>query len=142
MANQHLLLIVFIASILQAATSDTAYDLLEKNNFPRALLPQGVKSYVNHGGAVEVTLPASCDFNVTVAGGSHKIRFDSIVSGVIRPGSITQLGGVRIQFEWDFLAFHTVQRVGDKLRFTGSEHAATFDQSFPVSNFVQSPTCS
>ena len=143
MANQHLLLIVFIASILQAATSDTAYDLLEKNNFPRALLPQGVKSYVNHdGGAVEVTLPASCDFNVTVAGGSHKIRFDSIVSGVIRPGSITQLGGVRIQFEWDFLAFHPVQPVGDTLRFTGSEHAATFDQSFPVSNFVQSPRCS
>uniref|UniRef100_A0A453IWM3 Uncharacterized protein n=1 Tax=Aegilops tauschii subsp. strangulata TaxID=200361 RepID=A0A453IWM3_AEGTS len=57
MAIQHLLLIVFLASVLQAATSDTAYDLLEKNNFPRALLPQGVKSYVNHGGAVEVTLP-------------------------------------------------------------------------------------
>ena len=96
MAIQHLLLIVFMASILQAATSDTAYDLLEKNNFPRALLPQGVKSYMNHGGAVEVTLPASCDFNVTVAGGQHTIRFDIIVSGVIRPGSITQLGGVRI----------------------------------------------
>ena len=93
MAIQHLLLIVFMVYILQAATSDTAYDLLAKNNFPRALLPLGVKSYVNHdGGAVEVTLPASCDFNVTVAGGSHKIRFDSIVSGVIQPGSITQLG--------------------------------------------------
>ncbi|XBI69556.1 hypothetical protein VPH35_064238 [Triticum aestivum] len=131
MAIQHLLLVVFMASILQAATCDTAYDLLVKNNFPQALLPLGVKSYVNHGGAVEVTLPTSCDFN-----------FDSIVSGVIRPGSITQLGGVRIQVEWDFLAFHTVQRVGDKLRFTGSEHAATFDQSFPVSNFVQSPRCS
>uniref|UniRef100_M8C3U5 Uncharacterized protein n=1 Tax=Aegilops tauschii TaxID=37682 RepID=M8C3U5_AEGTA len=101
MAIQHLLLIVFMVSILQAATSDTAYHLLAKNNFLRALLPLGVKSYVNHdGGAVEVTLPASCDFNVTVAGGSHKIRFDSIVSGVIRPGSITQLGGVRIQVEW------------------------------------------
>ena len=54
--------------------------------------------------------------------------------GLSSPDPLLNWGGVRIQFEWDFLAFHTVQRVGDKLRFTGSEHAATFDQSFPVSN--------
>ena len=90
MAIQHLLIVVFMASILQAATCDTAYILWWKTT-SRRLSWLWAWSRTWTMGAPLRWHSASFDFNVTVAGGAHKIRFDSIVSGVIQPGSITQL---------------------------------------------------
>jgi len=42
----HFLLVVLVASILHVSYATTAYDVLEKNNLPRGLLPNGVKSYI------------------------------------------------------------------------------------------------
>ncbi|CAM0875053.1 unnamed protein product [Alopecurus aequalis] len=153
MATQHLLIVLLVASILHAtssattnltvdATSATAYDILEQNKLPRGLLPLGVKSYVLHEGAMEVTLPGKCDFKVTLAGKQFTIRYDSTFGGVIRPGSLTQVYGVRIQLAYDWPAFDHVDRVGDQFNIHASDNNFSQTQSFPVSNFAQSRKCS
>ena len=54
----HFLLVVLVASILHVSYATTAYDVLEKNNLPRGLLPNGVKSYIlKPDGKIEATLP-------------------------------------------------------------------------------------
>ncbi|TVU06894.1 hypothetical protein EJB05_46930, partial [Eragrostis curvula] len=138
MANQHLLLVVLMACILHAATSATVYDVLAQNNLPRGLLPLGVKSYVLHAdGALEVPFPGECNFFVTIAGKQYKFRYGSTVGGIIKPGSINTVYGVRMQVEFAWLGFNKVERAGDKLKIT----VETTTQQFPVSAFAQSPRC-
>ncbi|KAJ1255726.1 hypothetical protein BS78_K167900 [Paspalum vaginatum] len=156
MPCQHLLIVavVLMASVLHAASSTeaittvpanstdaatTVYDVLQHNNLPRGLLPVGVRSYqLNAGGALEVTLPGECNFLVTVAGKQFKFRYESTVSGIIRPGSISTVSGVKVQVEFAWLGFNGVNRAGDQLNI----HLEKSTQSFPVSTFAQSPRCS
>ncbi|CAN6270831.1 unnamed protein product [Urochloa humidicola] len=152
MAKQHLLLaVVLMASFLHATTSEatrlanstdaatTVYDVLEKNNLPRGLLPQGVQSYVLHpGGALDVTLPGECNFFVSVAGKRFQFRYANRVSGVIKSGSISNVSGVRVQAAFAWLGLSQVQRAGDQLNIQLEKST----QSFPVSDFQQSPSCS
>ncbi|BAS84543.1 Os03g0393600 [Oryza sativa Japonica Group] len=92
-----LLLIVLAASILHTASSATVYDVLQQNNLPRGLIPQGVTSYVLHpDGHLEVTLPGECNFAITVGGSPYKFRFDSKFVGLIKSGSISEIKGVRV----------------------------------------------
>ncbi|XP_071674364.1 uncharacterized protein [Lolium perenne] len=149
MAMQHILLLVFIASILHAASSTssnstidgttvTAYDILEQNNLPRGLLPLGVESYVLHEGTIEVTLPGECNFFVPIGGDQYKFRYGSKVGGVIKSGSLTQVYGTRFQAVSEWLGFNTVERVGDQLTI----QAQALAKSFPASAFANSPKCS
>ncbi|GJN11974.1 hypothetical protein PR202_ga30214 [Eleusine coracana subsp. coracana] len=151
MAKQYLLVVVLVASVLQATTSTstssanstlaaaaTAYDVLEQNNLPRGLLPLGVQSYALHAGGLEVTLPGECNFFVPVAGKQFKFRYGAQVNGVIRSGSITRLSGVRMQVEFAWLGFNEVSRSGDKINILLEKST----QTFPVSSFSQSPRCS
>uniref|UniRef100_A0A0D9VG45 Uncharacterized protein n=1 Tax=Leersia perrieri TaxID=77586 RepID=A0A0D9VG45_9ORYZ len=152
MAQQHLLLaIVLVAYIFHVASSSattsanitedstgTVYDVLQQKNLPRGLLPIGVKSYSLHaGGALEVTLPSECNFFVTVDGKKFQFRYGSSINGIITPGSITRISGVRVQVEFAFLAFNQVSRAGDQLNIQLEKST----QSFPVSAFAQSPSC-
>jgi hypothetical protein len=90
---------------------------------------------------MEVTLPGLCDFNVTLAGEQYMIRYDSTVGGVIRPGSLTQVYGVRIQLAFDFPAFDQVDRVGDQIWIHGGDNNLFKNMSFPVNSFAQSHKC-
>ncbi|KAL6650250.1 hypothetical protein ACP70R_009175 [Stipagrostis hirtigluma subsp. patula] len=153
MARQNVLVaIVVVASILHtvsftattsanltADTSATAYDVLEQNNLPRGLLPQGVQSYtLNAGGALEVTLPSECNFFVTVAGKQYQFRYARNIGGVIRSGSIGQVHGVRMQVAFAWLGLIQVDHVGDQLNIQVEKST----QSFPYNAFSQSPRCS
>ncbi|CAN6371535.1 unnamed protein product [Urochloa humidicola] len=120
------------------ATS-TVYDVLLQNNLPPGLLPLGVQSYVLHpGGALEVTLPGECNFSVTIAGKQYQFRYGSSIGGIIKPGSISHVYGVRMQVEYAWLGFNQVDRAGDKLKI----HLETSTLLFPISAFSQSPLCS
>jgi len=81
MAKQHILLLILVASIhhiayaaatttsvnLTADATTTAYNILEKNNFPRGLFPKGVRSYIlSPDGKLEVTLLGECRFPVNL----------------------------------------------------------------------------
>ncbi|KAM0873976.1 hypothetical protein ACQ4PT_037716 [Festuca glaucescens] len=148
MAMHHLLVLVLVASILHGASSTTAnltvdaasataYDILEQNMFPRALLPLGVKSYVLHEGVLVVTLPGECNFFLTLGADQYHFKYGSTVGGVIKPGSITQVHGVRVFVKSEWLGFAAVERVGDQLTFDLQGNS----QTFRVSSFTQSPKC-
>ncbi|CAL5042547.1 unnamed protein product [Urochloa decumbens] len=140
MAKQYILLLVLVASIHHIADADatTAYDILEKNNFPRGLLPKGVQSYVlNPDGKLELTLPSECNFFVTLGSQKFKLQFASTFGGVIHAGSITEVYGVDVQVKFAWLGFSQIDRTGDQLTF----HVKQFTQSFPVSGFAVSPSC-
>ncbi|KAF8667880.1 hypothetical protein HU200_052505 [Digitaria exilis] len=138
MAKQHFLLLALVASIHHIAFAAATYDILEKNNLPRGLLPQGVRSYVlNPDGKLEVTLPGECNFFVTLGGQKYKLQFASTFGGVVHAGSITEVYGVDVQVKYAWLGFSQVDRAGDQLTF----HVQKFTQSFPVSGFAVSPSC-
>ncbi|KAF2939565.1 hypothetical protein DAI22_03g204900 [Oryza sativa Japonica Group] len=123
-----LLLIVLAASILHTASSATVYDVLQQNNLPRGLIPQGVTSYVLHpDGHLEVTLPGECNFAITVGGSPYKFRFDSKFVGLIKSGSISEIKGAIVQ----------VDQAGNQLTF----NVGTSSISFPISDFTSSPVC-
>ncbi|CAL5053174.1 unnamed protein product [Urochloa decumbens] len=133
------LLVALVASILHVAYATTAYDILEKNNLPRGLLPTGVQSYtLNPEGKFEVTLAAECDFPITLGGQQFKFRFASTVGGVIQAGSIHEIYGVSVQIKFAWLGVRQVDRAGDQLTLQVQQ----FTQSFPVSAFAASPSCS
>ncbi|CAN6163867.1 unnamed protein product [Urochloa humidicola] len=152
MATHHILLVALLASIhhiayatatttmnLTADATGTAYDILVKNNLPRGLLPNGVQSYtLNPDGKFVVTLSGQCEFPISVGGQSFKFRFDSTVGGVIKAGSIHEVYGVRVQIKFGFLGLRQVDRAGDQLTLQVQQ----FTQSFPVSAFSASPSCS
>ncbi|KAL6885573.1 hypothetical protein ACP4OV_010352 [Aristida adscensionis] len=126
------------AANLTAAGAPTVYDVLQQNNLPQGLLPQGVQSYVLHdGGALEVTLPGECNFFVTIAGKQYKFRYQSTVNGIIRSGSISRVSGVSMQVAFAWLGFNQVDRVGDQIKIQLEKST----QTFPVSAFSQSPSC-
>ncbi|CAM0871565.1 unnamed protein product [Alopecurus aequalis] len=150
MATQHFLVVVLMASILHVratsstssnftvdAASATAYDILQQNKLPRGLLPLGVKSYVLSGSVLDVTLSGECDFFVTFGGDKYQFRYGSTVGGVIKPGSITQVHGVRVFAKTEWLGFAGVQHAGDKLVFDLQGNSLPF----PASSFTQSPKC-
>ncbi|KAF2939566.1 hypothetical protein DAI22_03g205000 [Oryza sativa Japonica Group] len=131
-----LLLIVLVASILHTVSSATVYDVLQQNNLPRGLIPQGVTSYVLHpDGHLEVTLPSECNFAVTVGGSPYKFRFDSKFVGLIKSGSISEINGVRVQYAFE--AIIQVDHAGNQLTFK----VGTSSISFPISDFTSSPVC-
>ncbi|KAG2606436.1 hypothetical protein PVAP13_4NG000711 [Panicum virgatum] len=147
-----ILLLILVASIHHIAyaaasttsanlTSDattTAYDILEKNKFPRGLLPKGVRSYVlNPHGKLEVTLSRECRFPVNLGGQRFNLQFASTFGGVIHAGSITEVYGVDVQVKYAWLGFSQVDRAGDQLTF----HVKQLMQSFPISGFAESPSC-
>jgi len=126
----HFLLVVLLASILHVAyattsttsvnltagATTTGYDVLEKKNLPRGVLPNGVQSYtLNPEGKFEVTLPRECNFPITFGGQEFKFRFATTVGGVIRSGSIHEVYGVRVQIKFGWLGLRQVDRAGDQL---------------------------
>lgn len=40
--QQHLLVVILVSSILYVASLATVYDILQQNNLPRGLIPQGL----------------------------------------------------------------------------------------------------
>ncbi|KAG2612002.1 hypothetical protein PVAP13_4KG256100 [Panicum virgatum] len=135
----HFLFVVLVASILHVSYATTAYNVLEKNNLPRGLLPNGVKSYIlKPDGKIEATLPRECDFAITFGGQEFKFRFATTVGGTIKSGYIHEVYGVRVQIKFGWLGLRQVDRAGDQLTLQVQQ----FTQSFPVSAFSVSPSCS
>ena len=85
-----------------------------------------------------MTSAGHCEIPVTFSGQQLKFRFSSMVGGVIQPGSIHEVYGVDVQIKFGWLGIRQVDRAGDKLTF----QAKQFTQSFPVSAFEVSHSCS
>ncbi|XP_066335178.1 uncharacterized protein [Miscanthus floridulus] len=121
------------------STTPTAYEMLERYEFPRGILPEGVQRYELRpdDGSFEVFLSGrsgSCEFRV---GDRYLLRYDRRISGTAREGSIRALQGVSVKVLFVWLAITEVDRAGDQLGFLVGPLAA----SFPLENFAESPRC-
>lgn len=113
----------------------TAYEVLESCDFPVGLLPKGVVDYEldSSTGEFTVQLNETCTFSIE----SYELKYKSTITGVISKDKVTNLSGIRVKVLILWLNVVEVTRDGDDLDFSVGIASA----SFPVSNFVESPTC-
>ncbi|CAL9118050.1 unnamed protein product [Musa textilis] len=124
-------------SFAETQVSDelTAYQMLEKYDFPKGILPQGVQSYVlNQDGSFEVYLSGDCEFEVT---GGYLLQYKRRITGTVGVGSLTNLRGVRVKVLLLWFGINEVVRSGSELKF----YVGPLSASFGLSNFEECPSC-
>ncbi|XP_020584550.1 uncharacterized protein LOC110027445 [Phalaenopsis equestris] len=113
----------------------TAYEMLEKFDFPKGILPEGVQSYLlRNDGSFDVFLGDFCELKVS---GNYLLRYKKKISGKLEPGSLKNLDGVSVKILFLWFGINEVIRSGDELRF----YVGPFSSSFSVSNFEFCPQC-
>jgi hypothetical protein len=116
-------------------TTPTAYEMLERYNFPRGILPAGVQGYALHpGGAFEVYFPRPCEF---LLARRWLVRYEARVSGSVAAGSLTALRGISVKVVFLWLGVGEVDRAGDSHSF----YIGPVAKSFPLGDFAESPRC-
>lgn len=136
-SKAHVQGIIFLFICISAAFADspTAYELLERYDFPRGILPEGVQSYLlRSDGSFDVYLADdSCEFKVT----GYTLRYSRRVRGTAQVGLLTGLKGVSVKVLFLWFPIDEVARSGDQLEF----RVGLFSASFPLSNFEECPRC-
>ncbi|PAN16369.1 hypothetical protein GQ55_3G053500 [Panicum hallii var. hallii] len=116
-------------------TTPSAYEMLERYNFPRGILPAGVQGYVlRPDGAFEVYFPRPCEF---LLARRWLVRYEARVSGSVAAGKLTALQGISVKVVFLWLGVGEVDRAGDKLSF----YIGPVATSFPLGDFAESPRC-
>ncbi|XP_073013551.1 uncharacterized protein [Typha latifolia] len=119
----------------QLSDSPTAYQMLERFNFPRGILPEGVRSYqLRQDGSFEVYLSSDCEFEVS---GKYLLRYKRKIAGKVQSGSLEELNGVSVKVLFLWIGIDKVQRNGDELSF----YVGPLSASFPTDNFDECPEC-
>ncbi|XAR61355.1 hypothetical protein NMG60_11035039 [Bertholletia excelsa] len=135
----HCLFLVFLVTLTAPSVigddTPTAYDILEKYDFPVGLLPEGVTGYEldESTGDFKVYLDGTCSFSVE----GYDLRYRSPITGVIRKDKITNLKGISVKVLILWFNIGKVTRSGDELDFTVGIASA----SFTVDNFQECPRC-
>ncbi|CAN6353155.1 unnamed protein product [Urochloa humidicola] len=138
----HPLILLLLAAMAMAATAapgnattPTAYEMLERYNFPRGILPAGVTGYVlRPDGTFEVYFPRRCEFLLAKR---WLVRYETRVSGSVAAGSLTALDGISVKVVFLWVGVGEVDRAGDKLSF----YIGPVSTSFPLGDFAESPRC-
>lgn len=136
-----LLLVVVSTLTLSSADSPgseqpSAYEMLEKFDFPKGILPEGVQSYELKGdGSFAVFLAGDCEFKVD---GGYVLRYGSKITGKVNAGALTDLKGVSVKVLFAWFGIGSVARSDAALNF----YVGPLYASFPVSNFEECPRCS
>ena len=116
-------------------TTPSAYEMLERYNFPRGILPAGVQGYeLRPDGAFEVYFPRRCEF---LLARRWLVRYEARVSGSVAAGKLTALQGISVKVAFLWLGVGEVDRAGDKLSF----YIGPLATSFPLGDFAESPRC-
>ncbi|CAO2141298.1 unnamed protein product [Urochloa humidicola] len=112
----------------------TAYDMLERYNLARGILPEGVTGYVlRPDGSFEVYLPGDCNIHAA----NMQIKYSSRIAGNIKAQSISGLQGVKVQLMSLWIGITGVTRTGYDLKF----FAGPISKSFPIGKFASSFQC-
>ncbi|XP_010275026.1 PREDICTED: uncharacterized protein LOC104610211 [Nelumbo nucifera] len=107
----------------------TAYEMLEKFNFPKGMLPRGVKGYVLHeDNRFEVFLDGDCKFEVE---GGYSLYYKRRITGRVGFGSLKDLEGVSVKYFFIWFGITEVNRGDVNLDF----YVGPMSASFPLSNF-------
>ncbi|KAF0888600.1 hypothetical protein E2562_016067 [Oryza meyeriana var. granulata] len=116
-------------------STPTAYEMLERYDFPRGILPVGVEGYVlREDGSFEVYFPRDCEFMLAR---TWLVRYGARIAGAAASGSLTSLQGVYVKVLFVWLPVGEVDRAGDKLSF----YIGPVSTSFPLADFADSPRC-
>ncbi|KAF8658055.1 hypothetical protein HU200_059519 [Digitaria exilis] len=139
-----LLLLLLLAAAAMAAdaaagvnetSSPTAYEMLEKYNFPRGILPAGVQGYeLRADGSFEVYFPRTCEF---LLARTWLVRYETSVSGKVADGKLTALQGISVKVVFFWVGVAEVDRAGENLSF----YIGPVAKSFPLGVFAESPRC-
>lgn len=133
------ILVIALTSLSTCASDDgslSAYEMLQKFDFPVGLLPKGVTSYTVDADTGEFTayLPETCRFHLE---NSYEVEYKTTISGVISKGRLSNLKGVKVKVLILWLNVVEVIRDGDELQFSVGIASA----DFPIDNFYESPQC-
>ncbi|KAF6142185.1 hypothetical protein GIB67_037103 [Kingdonia uniflora] len=124
-------------SMVSSSDPPTAYEMLEKFNFPKGILPLGVKSYTLHeDNRFEVYLNGDCKFEIE--NGGYSLNYKKKISGKVVFGDLRELQGVSVKILFVWVSIGEVRNRGDgKMEF----YVGPLSASFPVSNFEDCPQC-
>ncbi|KFK42634.1 hypothetical protein AALP_AA1G020700 [Arabis alpina] len=113
----------------------SAYEVLQKNNLPRGILPHGVTKYdLNQKtGYFKVFFNSTCSFPID----SYKVKYQSKISGYLRTGRVRQLQGVSVKVLFFWVHIEEVYRDDDDIDFS----VGVASEEFSVRNFERSPQC-
>jgi Protein of unknown function, DUF538 len=116
--------------------SPSAYDMLEKYNFPRGILPEGVTGYIlRPDGYFEVYFEKDCEFKVAK---KYLAWYDKKISGYIDMGMLKNLNGISVKVLFIWIGVTEVDRASDsEINF----YLGPISTSFGVSSFESSPKC-
>ncbi|XP_010245552.1 PREDICTED: uncharacterized protein LOC104589038 [Nelumbo nucifera] len=118
----------------EVTVKPTAYEMLEKFNFPKGILPEGVKGYVLHDdNRFEVFLDGDCEFEVE----GYSLYYKSKITGTVGFGSLKDLDGVTVKVLFMWLGITEVNRGNGNIDF----YVGPLSASFPLYNFDVSPRC-
>ena len=137
-------LILFLLQSLLAASfpltiaddKPSAYEVLQRYNFPVGLLPKGIVKYDldESTGQFHAYLKGSCSFSLE---GSYQLKYKSTISGIISNNRLKDLSGISVKVLFLWLNIVEVIRDGDELEFSVGMASA----SFPIDNFYECPQC-
>ncbi|KAJ1685957.1 hypothetical protein LUZ63_017347 [Rhynchospora breviuscula] len=135
-----LILSLFLSNsqtIAESLSSEpSAYDMLEKYNFPRGILPEGVTDYLlQSDGYFEVYFKSDCEFKVAK---KYLARYDQKISGYIDTGTLKNLNGISVKVLFIWIGVSEVDRASEtEINF----YLGPILASFGVSSFEDSPKC-
>lgn len=135
-----ILVVIFLClssanSIRPNYDNPTAYEMLEKFNFPKGILPTGVRSYkLSPSGEFEVLLKSDCKFKVD---GGYMLKYNNKISGKVEVGSLKNLDGVSVRVLFMWFGINEVIRNNADLDF----YVGPLSASFSASSFEESPRC-
>ncbi|GJM94570.1 hypothetical protein PR202_ga11232 [Eleusine coracana subsp. coracana] len=120
------------------STTPIAHEMLEKYDFPRAILPKGVKGYtLGPNGSFVVYLSGDCSIHVN----NVQIIYNSSISGKIQNRRIHDLKGVGVNLFFLWIFVDQVDRIDNQIQFHSNWHSKSVSKSFLVSQFTNSPVC-
>ncbi|XP_009631923.1 uncharacterized protein At5g01610-like [Nicotiana tomentosiformis] len=126
----------FSATTASRNEKPSAYEELQRYDFPMGILPKGVKDYKlnTKTGEFSAYLNSTCSFRLET---SYQLNYKPVIKGVISKGRLTKLSGVSVKVVLLWLNIVEVRRKGGNLEFSVGLTSA----NFPIENFEECPQC-
>ncbi|XP_060181329.1 uncharacterized protein LOC132610938 [Lycium barbarum] len=132
----YLLFLFFSTTAASRNEKPSAYEELQRYDFPMGILPKGVKDYElnTKTGEFAAYLNSTCSFRLE---NSYQLNYEPVIKGVISKGRLRKLSGVSVKVLLVWVNIVEVKRKGDNLEFSVGLASA----NFPVDNFEECPLC-